>query len=69
MSRASWNVVLDGVLESFERTPDFGLGGRFVGFEEGSQKLVLELDVEDGDADAFVGEDVGVFVRQVLDEP
>ena len=56
------------VVEGLERLPDLDLGGRFVGFEQGTEKAVLEFGVEDRDADAFGGEGVGVAVWATLDE-
>ena len=56
------DVLVDSAFQGREGAADFDLGGWFVGVQERTQQPVLELGVEDGDADAFVGEDVGVFV-------
>lgn len=48
---------------------DFGLGRGFVSVEQGSQKPVAQLGVEDGDADPVRGEGVGVLAGDALDEP
>jgi hypothetical protein len=74
------DVFVDGVLEGFQAAVGLGVRGSFVGIEEWSSpsptprvrsppaEAVLELDVEHGNADAFGGEDVGVLVRDALDE-
>jgi hypothetical protein len=62
------DVFVDGRFEGFARAADFDLGGGFVGVEEEAQELVLEFGVEDRDADAFVGELVGVAAGEALNE-
>ena len=61
-------VVVDGGFEGAEGAADLDRGGWFVGVEQWAQEPVLELGVEDGDADAVGGEDVGVAVWEALDE-
>ncbi|MGC1781885.1 MAG: hypothetical protein WA708_05155, partial [Acidobacteriaceae bacterium] len=51
-----------------ECLPDLGLGGWFVGVEQGSEEPVSELGVEHSDADPVGGEDVRVFVGDALDQ-
>jgi hypothetical protein len=63
------DVFLDGVVEGCEGAADLDLGGRLVGFEQGSEQPALELGVEHGDADPVVGEDVGVAVGKASDQP
>jgi hypothetical protein len=45
------DVVVDGVFEGGQRAADVDRGGWFVGFQQRPQEAVLELAVEDGDAD------------------
>ena len=66
--RALLDVFVDRGFEGFERAADFDLGGWLVGVEQWSEQAVLEFGVEDRDADAFGGEEVGVAVGQALDE-
>ena len=61
-------VLVDGVFEGCEGAADFDFGRWFVSVEEGPEEAVLEFGVEDGDADAFVGEVVGVAVGLALDQ-
>ena len=46
-------VVPDGAVDGCEGAPDLNGRRRMIGFEEGTEESVLELGVEDGDADAF----------------
>src|ERR1700682_1291597 len=61
-------VLVDGGFEGSERAAEFAWCGWFVGVEEWTQQPVLEFGVEHGDADAFGGELVAVFVGEALDE-
>ena len=61
--------MVDGILESLQGVPDFDVRGWFVGVEQGPEESVLQLGVEDRDADALGGEDVGVAAGKAGDEP
>src|SRR5439155_20784291 len=63
------DVVGDDVVDGGQGAAEFGGCGRLVaGGHEGSEDAVVDLVVEDGDADAFGGEGVGVGVGDALDE-
>jgi hypothetical protein len=54
------DVRVDGGFEGVEGAAGLDSRAGFVDVEEGSQEPLLELGVEDRDADAFGGELVGV---------
>src|SRR6185437_12461623 len=62
------DVVVQAALEGGEGAADVEWRGWSVGVEERSQQPVVELGVEDGDADALGGEDIAVAAGQALDE-
>jgi hypothetical protein len=45
------DVVVDGAFERCQRAANFGRGGWLVGFEQRPEEPVLQLGVEDCDAD------------------
>jgi hypothetical protein len=57
------------LFEGGEGATDWERRRRPVGVEEGSQQAVVELAVEDGDADAFRRDDVAVAAGEALDQP
>src|SRR6185312_11378826 len=59
---------VQAALEGGEGAADVEWRGWSVGVEERSQQPVVELGVEDGDADVLGGEDVAVAAGQALDE-
>jgi hypothetical protein len=63
------DVVVDGAFERVRGAADVDRRGRLVGLEQRPQEPVLRLAVEDRDADAVRGQDVGVAAWQALDEP
>ena len=63
------DVLADGGFEGAERAADLDRGGWFVGLVEGSEELVLEFGVEDGDVDPVGGQGVAVGVPDPVDQP
>ena len=63
------DVFLDGCFEGGEGASDLDFGWGLVGVEQRAQQPVSQLGVEDGDADAWAGEVVGVAVGEAVDEP
>jgi hypothetical protein len=57
-------VVVDVAGDRGERGPQFWWGLGLVGGGERDQQPVIDLGVEDGDADAVAGEGVAVGVRE-----
>jgi hypothetical protein len=61
-------VVVDVMGDGGGRGLEFGWCLGLVGGDEGNQEPVVDLEVEDGDADAVCGEYTAVGVWEAMDE-
>ena len=62
------DVVVEAVFDGGQCPTDWDRRRRLVGFEQGGEQSLLELGVEDCDADALVRDHVGVGALEALDE-
>ncbi len=62
------NVGVDAVADDGEGQADLERCGRSILFEQPSEQAVLELGIEVREADALVGDGVGVGSFEALDE-